>query len=173
MRESDSTLRSGVVAGVLGAATVALWFLIMDLIAGRPLYTPAALGSALFLRAERAADVDMSAGIILGYTIFHIAAFIALGVLAAALVRRAEREPSLLLGGVLLFVTMEAFVIGVIAILAAWLLDRISWWAIALANLFAVIVMGWYFWRASPALREGLRSESLEEDSSEKRRPAA
>ena len=38
----------GIVAGLIGAATVAVWFFILDAIQGRPLYTPTVLGTALF-----------------------------------------------------------------------------------------------------------------------------
>ena len=48
----------GLTTGVVGAATVAMWFLFMDMLAGSPLRTPATLGSALMLlgrvyRAQR------------------------------------------------------------------------------------------------------------------------
>jgi hypothetical protein len=32
--------QEGIVAGVIGAATVAIWFLILDTLKGRPFYTP-------------------------------------------------------------------------------------------------------------------------------------
>ena len=38
----------GIRAGLVGASIIALWFLIVDTIAGRPLYTPTVLGAALF-----------------------------------------------------------------------------------------------------------------------------
>ncbi|PYO75233.1 MAG: hypothetical protein DMD64_01075, partial [Gemmatimonadetes bacterium] len=41
-------LREGFIAGCIGAAAVAVWFLIVDSINGQPLYTPAMLGSAVF-----------------------------------------------------------------------------------------------------------------------------
>ena len=40
--------QEGIIAGTLGAATIALWFLVLDILAGRPLYTPNVLGTALF-----------------------------------------------------------------------------------------------------------------------------
>ncbi|MBR9989880.1 MAG: hypothetical protein KFH98_09005 [Gemmatimonadetes bacterium] len=159
----NRVIREGMIAGLLGASAVALWFLAIDLIAGRLFYTPAALGSAVFLQAESPETISISAGIIAGYSVVHVLGFIGIGIIAAALVLRAEVEPSVLLGAVLLFVTMEAFVIGLIAILAAWLLDTIGWWTIAAANLIAAVAMGVYLWRAHPALREELRRESLEE----------
>ena len=41
-------LREGFIAGCIGAASVAVWFLIVDTINGQPLFTPAMLGSAVF-----------------------------------------------------------------------------------------------------------------------------
>ncbi|HEX6134902.1 MAG TPA: hypothetical protein VFZ24_13130 [Longimicrobiales bacterium] len=169
MRDSHSTWKTGAIAGLLGAVAVALWFLAIDLAFSRPFYTPAALGSALFLRAEGPDTVAMSAAIVAGYTVVHVLAFLAIGLLAAALVHRAETDPPVLLGAVLLFVTMEAFAIGMIAILATWLLDRIGWWTIALANLIAAGVMGYYLWRTHPLLREGIGRQDLEDPTMERR----
>ena len=54
-RDVTRLYQEGLIAGLVGAATVAIWFLIIDTIQGRPLYTPAVLGAALFHRgaAER------------------------------------------------------------------------------------------------------------------------
>ena len=41
-------LREGVIAGLIGAAVVAVWFLIYDAASGRPFRTPALLGAATF-----------------------------------------------------------------------------------------------------------------------------
>ena len=43
----NSIVRDGVVAGVLGATAVALWFLGVDSLYATPLATPAALGRGL------------------------------------------------------------------------------------------------------------------------------
>ena len=42
----------GIIAGIIGAATIAIWVLILDTINGHPLYTPTLLGTALFGRGE-------------------------------------------------------------------------------------------------------------------------
>src|SRR2546428_12726625 len=49
-RDVTRLYQEGLIAGLIGAATVALWFLIIDSIQGRPLYTPTVLGAALFHR---------------------------------------------------------------------------------------------------------------------------
>ena len=53
----------GIVAGLLGAATIAIWFLILDMIQGRPLYTPTVLGTALFRGGAGLASPESPRGI--------------------------------------------------------------------------------------------------------------
>src|SRR5690606_33725403 len=98
-------IREGVISGLLGASAVALWFFVIDAVSGRLLFTPAALGSALFYGASEVAAVRIDAITILGYTLLHVTAFIAAGMVAAALATEAEEHPPLLLAFVLLFVT--------------------------------------------------------------------
>ena len=45
--EQHSIVREGLIAGFLGATAVAVWFFVVDLIGGRPLFTPNALGVGL------------------------------------------------------------------------------------------------------------------------------
>lgn len=159
------TVREGIIAGFLGAAAVAAWFFVVDLFLGRLLYTPAALGSALFYGVTSPEAVETTAATVLGYTVFHVAAFLVAGIVFAALVIRAEQSPPLLLGLVLLFVTFETLLIGLVAIIASWLLDVIAWWGIGVGNLLAAAVMALYLWRRHPRLRgevERADDESLE-----------
>ena len=150
---SHRIVREGLIAGLIGAGIVALWFFIIDAVAGRLFFTPAALGSALFYGASHAAQVRIDAITILGYTFLHVAAFLVAGMIAAALAVEAEAHPPLLLAFVLLFVTFETLFIGLIALIASWLLNAIAWWTIAVANILAAVAVGIYLWREHPALR--------------------
>jgi hypothetical protein len=147
-------IREGLIAGVIGAVAVAAWFFVVDLGMGRLLYTPGALGSALFMGVDAPSAVEVTASTVLGYTGVHFAGFITMGLVFAALVTRAEESPPLLMGLALLFVTFETLLLGLVAILAAWLLDVVPWWSIALSNLVAASAMVTYLWRAHPALAE-------------------
>lgn len=147
-------LREGLTAGVLGAVAVAAWFFVVDLGMGRMLYTPGALGSALFMGIDAPEAVRVTAGTVLGYTGVHLAGFTAMGLIFAALVTRAEESPPLLMGMALLFVTFETLLLGLVAILAAWLLAVVPWWSIALSNLVAAAAMVTYLWRVHPALAD-------------------
>lgn len=151
-------VREGVVAGLLGAAVVALWFLIFDALAGRVFYTPAALGSALLFGARSAAEVQIATAPVLIYTLIHVAAFIIVGLVTATLVFAAEEQPPILLGMVLVFAAAEAVFIGVLAVFASWILDTLGWLNIAIANLLAAVAIGAYLWGEHPTLRREVRS---------------
>ncbi len=151
-------VREGVVVGVLGAIAVAVWFLIFDLFRGQIFLTPGALGSAVFYRIGSAAEVQVGLLTVAGYTIVHFAAFILVGLVAAAIAVEAEKTPPLLLAGVLIFATFEAFFLGVVA---EWLLGVIGWVSIGLGNLLATVVMATYLLRAHPELRAALGRPTL------------
>lgn len=157
------TIREGLVAGMLGAAAVMLWFLVLDVAQGRVFFTPAALGSAIFLGARGVDDVVINAGTVAGYTGIHIVAFLLAGLGGSAMVEGARRQPPLLLGTILFFVTLEVLFIGLMAIVAEWLLDAIQWWTIVVGNLIAAGVMGGYLLFEHPELREHL-THDLEEE---------
>ncbi len=157
---SHGVVREGLMAGLIGGLAVAVWFFILDLMAGQLLYTPATLGSALFHGASTPEGIDVSALTVLGYTVVHFGAFAVAGIAFAALVTRAEKSPPLLLGLVLLFVTFETLLLGIVAILAAWLLEVLAWWSIGVGNLIAAGAMAAYLWRAHPQLRNEVARDS-------------
>lgn len=145
MSEERPVLRDGVIAGLIGATVVALWFLVFDIARGRPLLTPALLGSAVFQGLTDPAAVTISPGPVILYTILHGVAFIGFGVVAASLILAAEREPSLLVAFVILFACFEAFFIGAVAALGTSMLGALVWWAILIGNLLASAAMIAYF----------------------------
>lgn len=155
-------VREGLVAGLLGAVVVAAWFLIFDLARGRPLFTPGALGSTLFLGAASLEEVRVEALPVIGYTVIHLGAFIVAGFLAAAIAAAAEEQPPLVLAAVLFFAVFEAFFMGALAMIAEFLLGALAWWTIAVGNLLAAGSMGWYLWMHHPKLREALRVDPLD-----------
>ena len=145
MTEERPVLRDGVIAGLIGAAVVALWFLIFDIARGRPLLTPALLGSAVFRGITDPAAVTISPAPVLFYTLLHGVAFIGFGVIAASLVMAAEREPAILIAFVILFIGFEAFFVGAVAALGESMLGALVWWAILAGNMLASVGMIWYF----------------------------
>ena len=152
-----SIARDGIVAGILGATAVALWFLGLDMIYRHPFATPEALGRGL-LRILGPEVSDGTAVFVAVYTIFHYVAFIAVGLLVAVIVHVAEREPGVLAGAMMLFVAFEiGFYALSSALSASPLFGALGWAQVATGNLVAAIVMGVYMWRTHPGLGRDLR----------------
>src|SRR5204863_3163430 len=129
------------VAELVAADEVAMWYLIYESVAGVPLRSPALLGAALFHGLRDPAALVITTPLVLEYTFFHGLAFILFGWLAAGLVALADREPRLLFAFIMLFCCFEVFVFAMIATLAYWLLETIAWWTILVGNLLAAGVM--------------------------------
>ena len=99
-------VRDGVVAGVLGATAVAVWFLGVDLVYAHAFATPEALGRGL-LRWFGPPGMEGPSAFVVGYTIFHYAAFIGAGLLVSVIVHWAQTSPTVLAGAMMLFVAFE------------------------------------------------------------------
>jgi len=146
----------GIVAGVIGAATIAIWFLILDTINGRPLYTPTVLGTALFRRGEGLASPEslpISFEMVLLYTWVHGLVFAVIGGVASRLLQLAERNPNLGFGILLLFVVFEFGFLAVATLVEGQILQALYWQAILLGNLLGAAAMAGYFWRRHPNLK--------------------
>jgi hypothetical protein len=147
-----SVLREGIVAGLIGAAIVAVWFFVFDLARGRPFLTPGLLGAFVFYGVNTPIGLEPSLGPILGYTVIHGLAFIAFGVMAATIMAMSEREPALFIGFVVLFACFEAFFFGALGAFGQSIQGALVWWAVLVGNLLASIGMLWYLFRAHRAL---------------------
>ena len=147
-RQNSQLLREGLIAGILGAATIAVWFLIVDSVRGQPFYTPSILGTALFkdgVTTPESLGVDLE--VVFLFTWVHGLVFTAVGWLASWLLGIAERNPQIGFGILLFFVVFEFGFISVCHVLAEPVLHALAWPAIIVGNLLAAIAMGAYFWR--------------------------
>ena len=149
---AHSTIREGVIAGGLGALAVALWFLLVDGIAGRALHTPALLGAMVLRTPDPIAASEGPNRLMLAalYTPIHFILFALFGVLVVFLMHRAKKQPSLLMLALMLFAIFEGGFTGLVAILEQTALGDLAWYQVAIGNLIAVIVMGWYVWWRHP-----------------------
>jgi hypothetical protein len=158
--DRHGTVREGVIAGLLGATGVAVWFLIVDTIAGQPFFTPRVLGEAV--KSIVAPDAFLSPFVIVAlYTVFHYAVFILAGIAIIALVHGSARHIGLLAGMVMLFVALQVAFYGFVLMLQlATPLEELSWYQIGAANVIAALLMGRYLWMKHPELTQRL-DESL------------
>ena len=144
-------VREGFIAGILGATTVAAWFLFVDLVGGQPLRTPSVLGASL-MNALGWEPFLGTFGTVLFYTVFHYAAFVGIGILAVVGVHASLAEASLLVGLLILFVAFQVGFYVFIYLLDLSLLGTIAWTQIGIANVLASVVMGRFLWRGHPRL---------------------
>jgi hypothetical protein len=147
-----SAIREGVIAGILGASVVAVWFLGVDVIAGHPMRTPELLGRAL-VSVLGPLGREGAVTYIAVYTVFHYIAFALIGTLAALAIHWSEREPSVLAGFAILFVVVEIGFYGLVGFLSEpGVLGGIAWYQVLIGNVLSAAVMGVYLWRAHPRL---------------------
>lgn len=156
-RESElsSVYGEGIVAGLLGAATIAVWFLIVDTINGQPLHTPTVLGTALFRGGaglDHPETLPVSYEMVMAFTWVHALVFAAIGGIAARLLAFAEHTANVGFGIVLLFVIFEFGFVAVTMVLAENALQALAWPAVLVGNLLAAGAMGTYFRRQHPNL---------------------
>lgn len=148
--------REGLVGGVIGASAVAVWFLIVDIIAGQPFHTPALLGARIFqgATAEQLAGMpESAAALVAGYTLVHGLSFVIAGLILAGAAEVFERTPPLLIPGFFFLVVFFEFVyyMYVLAFLEP-VLGTVNWPEVLLGNLLAIVSMATYFWRRHPDL---------------------
>jgi hypothetical protein len=146
----------GIVAGILGAATIAVWFFFIDFFNGRSFYTPNVLGIALFrggVGLDQPQDLPISLEMVLVYTWVHGLIFCAIGGLVSKLLDLAERNVHAGFGILLLFVIFEFGFVGAGLIIAEPILRALAWPSVLIGNLLAAIVIAVYFWRHHPRMK--------------------
>jgi len=153
--------REGFVAGLIGAAAVAAWFLIVDIVTGHAFFTPAMLGQALFWGVTDPSTAAVTFPAVVGYTMAHVLAFVVLGILAAIMACQVERVPATLFVVVVFFAVFEFGFYVIVATLAQPLLGALAWTNVAIGNAIAAVGMGYFLWHAHPRLREALREYPL------------
>ena len=144
------TLSDGMTAGLVGALTVAGWFLMLDIDRGAPLATPALLSAMLLHGLRDPMALTMTPRLIAEYSVVHFAAFIALGLVAAWLISAVERDPELRAGVLALFVSLEFFFLVLIGALSYATLETLVWWRIIMANFLASAAMLGFFGARHP-----------------------
>lgn len=156
MQSKPEVLRQGLMAGLIGAGAVAMWFFIVDIVEGRAFFTPALLGSVVFWGVRDAAAVVISFQTVAAYTVIHLLAFVAVGLIVSRLLSDAEKEPGVLSLLLQLFIGLEIGFHAMSALLFTAISAHIAWFNLAIANLIAAGAMGYYFWLKRLVLHRGL-----------------
>jgi len=150
-------LSEGLITGLYGAVAVAVGFLVFDALTRQAFYTPAALGSFLFLGASSPEQVRISFGVVAAYTMVHLIGFAMVGIAFAWSAERLQRMPSMWLIWLLAFIVAEGVFLGTAGTSGEWVMGTIGWWAIGLGNVLGIAAMAWRVKLAHPALGRRLR----------------
>ena len=155
---STKLFREGILAGCVGGATMALWFFILDTLAGHPFYTPSVLGTSLFQGPEGFATPIphvVSIPMVVAFSCVHWLIFVAVGGIASWLLTCAEYNRYLGFGLLFLFLLI-VFELGFLiasTMFSQVLRTALDWLTVYPGNLLAAIAMGLYLWYRHPALR--------------------
>jgi len=154
-----AVVEDGVLAGLVGATAVALWFLVLDFLRGAPFSTPSLLGSVLFTGRTVESVKEISIPMVFAYTGLHGLLFLIAGMALAWMVAQFERNPQVGMVLLLLFVAFESILLGLEVSVVPRLVGALGTWTVALANLLSAIVMFYYLLRRHPEaikrMREG------------------
>lgn len=157
MATARDTLREGLVVGLAAYASVAVFYAAFDVFAARgALYTVNLLGKAVFRGVRDPAilqlPVPLDPTAVFWYNGLHLVISLAIGLIVASLVARAERHP--LQARLVLFTIVAGFLITILGVglLTGPMRPVLPWWSIVLANALAVVLAGSYLLRKHPGI---------------------
>lgn len=154
MAAEHNTIQEGIIAGILSATVIAVWLLVVDVIAGHAFFTPTVLGRGLLGFFGVSRPTDSPTLYVVLYTIFHYVSFAIVGVIVAMIVHQARRTPAVLAGFLVVFIIFEMGFYGLAALLSVNSdLGGLAWYQIGAANLVAAIVMLYFMWARHPELK--------------------
>jgi hypothetical protein len=158
---SHSIVAEGTDVGIIGGLAVALWFLVLDAIAGRPLRTPSLLGQVVLLGDPTPDSGTIIFGAILLYTAFHFIVFALLGMGLVAVVHWGIENPVVRYALLPIFLAFEVIFYGLLEVLSERTGELFPFWAVVSANTLAAISMGLYLWVRHPEFRRSIRDTPL------------
>ena len=142
-------IREGVTAGLLGYGSVVLLFIVLNLMAGEPVFhTPFLLGSALL---GSLLDQPGIYGPILAYNGLHMAVSLGLGVFASLLAQRAEADHDLGSGLVFFVLAMGGWVPIFLGAITVEYLQVLTWTQVVAGSAVGgAVTLGYLAWAHRP-----------------------
>ncbi len=147
-----STVREGLLIGLIGGVVVAVWYLAIDLGRGKLLHTPSVLGQ-VFVGADTMPVTGVVPVAVVQYSLLHFGVFFLLGILLVALTHMATRTPALRMGVWFGLVIGFLGFLGFLFALYSTTDQRFPWWAALGGSVLGIGSMALLLWRRHPALR--------------------
>ena len=147
----------GIVAGLIGYATVAILIGVIDVAQGRSFFfTAAMLGEAAFYGLTDPANVVVWPGAVFAYNGVHLLGFLFIGMSAVWLAYLAEKGAELWYVGLVLFLLVVAHACGAVLLLTEGMRAVMPAWVIAVPTLVGLAAMTLYLLVSRPGLRQEL-----------------
>jgi uncharacterized protein DUF2530 len=159
--QTHSTLREGLLTGLLGGLVVAAWYAAVDIGRGQPLYTPSVLGQ-VFLAGDTIPSVrNIVPQAVAEYSLLHFGFFFLLGIALVALTHMASRNPALRMGVLIGLAVALVFFLGFMVVLYSDTRQRFPWMTAFAGGVLGIGSMGIYLWQRHPGLRGTFREAPL------------
>ncbi len=156
-----SVVGEGTDVGIIGGLAVALWFLVLDTIAGRPFLTPSVLGQVVLFGNDAPDTHHLVFGAILIYTAAHFIVFALLGMGLVAMTHWATQNSVVRYAFLPVFLVFEVLFYGLLMVFSDVTKELFPFWAVITANTLAALSMGAYLWQRHPDLRTSIRDTPL------------
>lgn len=151
----------GTDVGIIGGLAVAIWFLVLDTIAGHPLQTPSLLGQVVLFREPNPDTSQIVFGAFLMYTAVHFLVFALVGMGLVALVHWGTENSVVRYAILPVFLVFEVLFYGVIEVLSEGTNELFPFWAVVGANTLAAVSMGIYLWVRHPEFGRSIHDTPL------------
>jgi hypothetical protein len=159
--DQHDLLREGILTGALGAIVVAGWFLVTDLLQGRPLSTPSVLGQVILYGITDPVVSPPAAGPVVAYTLLHFGAFALFGVGVTHMIHLAMSSSIARFALMIVAVVFELFFFMVTYALFTGTSYLFPWWSVLAANTLSLLAMSYLLLRRHPGLRQQFEREPL------------
>ena len=158
--ERAQWLTQGLIAGLIGYAAVAVFFLLVNVIGGRsPFHTAAALGSVLFYGLQDPANLVIEPGPVIAYNGLHLILSIVAATVAAWLLFETERHHFIWYFVFFVFLAGFVYSLVLIGVVGAEISHIVPWWSVLAANVIWLLSLGCYLWYQHRSLIGALRRE--------------
>jgi ABC-type Mn2+/Zn2+ transport system permease subunit len=159
-QQNHSTVREGILTGLVGGVVAAIWQLIVDLSRGEPFHTPSVLGQVL-LGGDTTPVRSIVPEAVAGYVALHFILFFLLGIALVAVTHMASRNPTLRMGVWLGLIIAFVFSLGFLLALYWATRERFPWISAVGGNILGVGSMGVYVWKSHSRLRATFQEAPL------------
>lgn len=150
-------LWEGTVAGLIGYAIVAVFFLVVNVVQGRPPFETAELIGRILFYGGTDAGTTGRAGPILAYSGVHLVLFILFGTLTAWLTAKSEQGPQFWYLAITVHVFVVAHMLSALLVFVDLIGGVLTPATVVVSGFVAAMAMVYYLWRAHPRLRAEIR----------------